>query len=62
MYTADIFTVPVNMAGVPAISIPMGTVMRDKKQLPVGIQFIAKHGADELLFSVGKDFEKITLE
>ena len=41
MYAGDIFTVPVNLTGVPAISIPMGTVERDGVQLPVGIQFVA---------------------
>jgi len=62
MYAADIFTVPVNLAGVPAISIPMGTVSREESDLPVGIQFIAPHGADNSLFSIGKDFERIVKE
>jgi len=59
MYAEDIFTVPANIAGVPAISIPMGTVEREGKALPVGIQFIAKHGADDSLFLIGKDFEDV---
>ncbi len=59
MYAADIFTVPVNMTGVPALSVPMGTVVRDGSTLPIGIQFIAKHGADTALFAIGKDFEKM---
>lgn len=54
MYLADIFTVPVNLIGVPAISIPGGTVVRDGKNLPVGIQFIAPHAGDERLFDFGK--------
>ena len=58
MYAADIFTVPVNLAGVPAISIPSGAVERDGKKLPVGFQLIAQHGGDETLFSIGEDVEK----
>lgn len=54
MYLADIFTVPVNLIGVPAISIPGGTVLREGKDLPVGIQFIAPHAGDERLFDFGK--------
>jgi aspartyl-tRNA(Asn)/glutamyl-tRNA(Gln) amidotransferase subunit A len=54
MYLADIFTVPVNLIGVPAISIPGGTVIRDGVALPVGIQWIAPHAGDERLFDFGK--------
>lgn len=54
MYLADIFTVPINLVGVPAISIPGGTVLRDGKALPVGIQYIAPHAGDERLFDFGK--------
>lgn len=48
MYKQDIFTVPVNLTGVPAISFPMGTVEEDGKQLPVGVQYIGPHGGDAL--------------
>lgn len=58
MYAADIFTVPVNLAGVPAISVPSGSVEREGKQLPVGFQLIAAHGAEETLFKIGEDVEK----
>ena len=58
MYAADIFTVPVNLAGVPAISVPSGTVVRDGKELPVGFQLIASHGGEETLFAVGEEVEK----
>ena len=59
MYAADIFTVPANLTGVPAISVPMGVSVRDEKELPVGIQFIAAHGNDNSLFSIAKNFEKM---
>ncbi|MBI5077818.1 MAG: Asp-tRNA(Asn)/Glu-tRNA(Gln) amidotransferase subunit GatA [Candidatus Yonathbacteria bacterium] len=58
MYLADIFTVPVNIAGVPAISIPSGFAEENGSKLPLGIQFIAPHFGEDALFAVGKDFEK----
>ncbi len=58
MYLADIFTVPVNIAGVPAISIPSGAVSEEGSSLPLGIQFIAAHFNESALFAAGKDFEK----
>jgi aspartyl-tRNA(Asn)/glutamyl-tRNA(Gln) amidotransferase subunit A len=54
LYKQDIFTVPVNLTGVPAISIPGGTVERDGIALPVGVQYIAPHGGDSRLFDIGK--------
>jgi aspartyl-tRNA(Asn)/glutamyl-tRNA(Gln) amidotransferase subunit A len=53
MYRQDIFTVPVNLTGVPAISFPMGTVEREGSRLPVGVQYIAPHAGDERLFDAG---------
>ncbi len=50
MYLEDIFTVTANLTGMPAISVPMGTVSVDGKQLPVGIHFTAPHQAEEALF------------
>lgn len=54
MYKQDIFTVPVNLTGVPALSIPAGTVQRDAQELPVGVQYIAPHAGDDRLFDLGK--------
>ena len=54
MYRQDIFTVPVNLTGVPTLSIPMGTVEREGIDLPVGVQYIAPHGGDARLFAIGK--------
>lgn len=59
MYLADIFTVPVNIAGVPAISIPSGFVDEGSTKLPLGIQFIAPNFGESALFEAGKDFEKV---
>ena len=58
MYLCDIFTVPVNLTGVPAISIPAGTVEREGNDLPIGVQYIAPHGGDGRLFDFGKRHPK----
>lgn len=58
MYAEDIFSVPVNLAGVPALSVPMGTVERDGVELPTGFQIIAPHLGEETLFKIGSDVEK----
>lgn len=54
MYLEDIFTVPVNLAGVPGISVPMGTVVRDGVTLPVGLQIVGPHKGEDILFSIGE--------
>ena len=56
MYLADIFTVPINIIGVPAISLPSG---KTKEGLPLGIQFIAPLLCEDRLFTIGRDFEKL---
>lgn len=59
MYLADIFTVPANIAGTPAISVPSGFVSRDGKSLPVGFQLIAPHRREDVMFSVASRFESL---
>lgn len=56
MYLGDIFTVPINLTGVPAISLPSGSVTVEGKELPVGVQYIAPWGGDARLFDFGKKF------
>lgn len=58
MYAADIFTVPVNLAGVPALSVPSGSVLREGKNLPVGFQLIGPHHGEDALLAIGADVEK----
>ncbi|KND50370.1 MAG: aspartyl/glutamyl-tRNA(Asn/Gln) amidotransferase, A subunit [Parcubacteria bacterium C7867-007] len=53
LYLEDVFTVTANLTGMPAISVPMGTVDREGTKLPIGIQFTAPRGADERLFTIG---------
>ena len=56
MYLADIFTVTANIVGVPAISVPSGTVKTNNVSLPLGLQFLAPHACENILFEVGKKF------
>lgn len=51
MYLEDIFTVPINLVGVPAISVPAG---KTENGLPLGVQFTAAHGREDILFALGK--------
>ncbi len=55
MYLADIFTASVNLAGLPALSMPCGEV----QGLPVGLQIIGKSFREDEIFEVGSFFEKI---
>src|SRR3989338_9035444 len=57
VYLADIFTVTANLTGNPAISLQMGTVTREGKELPVGIQLTAAHGDEPALFTAGKELQ-----
>lgn len=58
MYLTDIFTVPANIAGLPAITVPSGTVERDGTQLPLGFQIMASWNAESQLFEVGRAIEQ----
>ena len=57
MYLEDIYTVPVNIAGLPGISVPGGF---GKNGMPIGIQFIAKAFDEQNLLQVAYTFEKNT--
>jgi aspartyl-tRNA(Asn)/glutamyl-tRNA(Gln) amidotransferase subunit A len=59
MYLEDIFTVPANIAGLPGISVPAGTVVRDGVILPTGIQFMAAPFHEDMLFAAGKSVETL---
>jgi len=55
MYLNDVFTVTVNMAGLPGISIPGGL---DAKGLPLGLQLIGRPFEEETLFALGEVIEQ----
>ena len=54
MYLNDIFTVTVNMAGLPGLALPGGL---DSKGLPLGLQLIGRAFDEETLFSLGQVIE-----
>jgi aspartyl-tRNA(Asn)/glutamyl-tRNA(Gln) amidotransferase subunit A len=57
MYLADVFTVTANIVGLPAISLPSGLVATSEKNLmPVGLQLMAPHACEPVLFEIGKKF------
>lgn len=59
MYLSDIFTIPVNLAGLPALSIPVRPWHEyNKEKMPVGFQLIGKQGDDNVLFSIGQWYEQ----
>lgn len=55
LYLQDIFTVPYNLSGNPAISIPSG---KNAEGLPFGMQFVAPRFCEEKLFDTSEDFER----
>ena len=55
MYLNDVFTVPVNLAGLPAISIPAG---HDKNNLPLGLQLIGKAFDEQTILNLSLAIEK----
>ncbi|WP_457563964.1 Asp-tRNA(Asn)/Glu-tRNA(Gln) amidotransferase subunit GatA [Caminibacter pacificus] len=59
MYLSDIYTISVNLAGVPAISLP---IAKDKDNMPIGLQLIAKHFEEQTLFDGAKIVENIVKE
>lgn len=57
MYLSDIFTISVNLAGVPAISIPCGFTSNN---LPIGLQIIGKHFDEESVLKIAYAYEQST--
>jgi aspartyl-tRNA(Asn)/glutamyl-tRNA(Gln) amidotransferase subunit A len=55
MYLQDIYTISVNLAGLPAISLPIG---KDSKNMPIGAQFIGPAYGEQVLFDGAMSLEK----
>lgn len=58
-YTADVFTVPVSLAGLPAVSVPVG--IEGYKEAKVGVQIIAQYGDDDLALQVAEAMDRLGL-
>ena len=56
MYLSDIFSAPANLADLSSLSVPAG---KTKDGLPLGLQFTAPYLREDILFTIGKDFEKL---
>ena len=56
MYLSDIFTISVNLAGLPGISVPCGWT---KAGLPIGLQFIGDTFSEEKLLRAAYNYEEI---
>ncbi len=57
MYLMDIFTISANLAGIPGMSVPCGF---SNEGHPIGLQLMAKHFNEEMLFKVAYNFEQAT--
>ncbi len=57
MYLSDVYTIPANLAGLPAISIPCGF---SKEGLPIGLQILGRHFGEETIFRTAYTFEQNT--
>ena len=57
MYLSDIYTIPANLCGIPAISLPCGF---DRNQMPIGLQLMAKPFAEETLLKAAYTYEQNT--
>ena len=62
MYLVDIYTIPVNIAGLPAMSVPCGFATPDDGDtpLPVGLQLIGPHLAEERLLNIAHAYQQAT--
>jgi len=54
MYYSDICTIPSALAGLPAISVPIG---EDEKGLPIGMQLIGKNLSEKTLYQIARFLE-----
>lgn len=55
LYLADLYTVPANMAGLPALSVPFG---KDKNNLPIGVQLYGNYFDENKLYALAKILEQ----
>lgn len=56
MYLSDIFTIPINLAGLPALSLPIGGGF-SKENMPINFQIVGRHFDERTILSVGDYYE-----
>lgn len=57
MYLEDVFTLPANLAGIPAIAFPVGF---DQSHLPLGMQLMAAPFREDVLFRIARTYQQVT--
>ena len=57
MYLEDVFTLPINLAGVPGLAFPVGF---DSRNLPIGMQLLGPHFKEEALFKTAHAYQQVT--
>ncbi|MEI6731640.1 MAG: amidase family protein [archaeon] len=57
MYAYDALTIPANLAGICAVSIPAGTIKEGKENIPVGLQIFCGKGEESKMLSIAREFE-----
>ncbi len=57
MYLEDVFTLPINLAGVPGLAFPVGF---DSNNLPIGMQLLGPHFKEEVLFKTAHAYQQVT--
>jgi aspartyl-tRNA(Asn)/glutamyl-tRNA(Gln) amidotransferase subunit A len=57
MYLEDVYTVNVNLAGIPSLALPCG---KDKNGLPIGMQIIGPQFSEDILYRTGNAYEKVS--
>ena len=57
MYLEDVYTVCINVAGLPSLALPCGF---DSQKLPIGFQLIGNYFAEDKLFSIGHQYQQLT--
>jgi aspartyl-tRNA(Asn)/glutamyl-tRNA(Gln) amidotransferase subunit A len=55
MYLADIYTISLNLAGVPGLSLPVGVIGK----LPVGLQIIGNYFEEDKILAIAQELEKV---
>jgi len=55
MYLSDIFTIPINLAGIPSLAVPCGL---SKNNLPIGLQIVGKQFSEDRILNIGHQYEK----
>ena len=57
MYLEDVFTLPINLAGVPGLAFPVGF---DANKMPIGMQLLGPHFKEEVLFQTAHAYQQVT--